>query len=40
MLLRSLVHQIAGAMPDYGGRLHQLKAAAADLKTSEYRNVW
>lgn len=40
MLLRSLAFQLAESMPDYEEKLRQLEAAAPDLKTGDYRNVW
>ncbi|XDG07500.1 hypothetical protein ABKA04_007115 [Annulohypoxylon sp. FPYF3050] len=40
MLLRSLACQLANSTPAYGDRLRQLEAAAADLKTADYRTIW
>lgn len=40
MILRSLACQVANSVPTYAGELRKLIAAATDLKTADYRNLW
>lgn len=40
MILRSLACQVANSVPEYADELRQLIAAATDLKTADYRNIW
>ena len=40
MILRSLACQLAHSTPAYADNLGLLKAAATDLKTADFRNIW
>ncbi|KAL6808092.1 WD40 repeat-like protein [Trichoderma sp. SZMC 28015] len=40
MILRSLACQVANSVPEYAAELRKLIAAATDLKTADYRNLW
>jgi WD40 repeat protein len=40
MLLRSLAWQLANSTTEYADKLRQLEAAATNLKTADYRNLW
>ncbi|KAI9792951.1 MAG: hypothetical protein M1816_001273 [Peltula sp. TS41687] len=40
LLLRSIAHQIAWAIPAYGAKLTKLASGIADLKTADVRNLW
>jgi WD40 repeat protein len=40
MMLRSLACQLANSTPAYADKLRQLEAAATDLKTANYRDIW
>ncbi|PMD32251.1 YVTN repeat-like/Quino protein amine dehydrogenase [Hyaloscypha variabilis F] len=40
MILRSLACQLANSTPAYAENLRLLEAAATDLKTADFRNIW
>lgn len=40
MILRSLACQLAHSTPLYADRLRLLEAAATDLRTADFRNIW
>lgn len=40
MILRSLACQLAHSTPPYADRLRLLEAAATDLRTADFRNIW
>ncbi|KAH0558952.1 hypothetical protein GP486_004423 [Trichoglossum hirsutum] len=40
MILRSLACQLAYSIPAYADKLLLLEAAATDLKTADFRNIW